>query len=178
MKRVLAMLMCLAGGALFLLGLLFLVGAGGAGHRYAIAVVALGAGAALLGFGVRGFRAADADSPEQILAEVLELARHGNGEVSELEVCAALGRRASLVPPVLAKLVEEKLCERRAKDGSTFYLFADLQPRLFVKKCRYCGAELSIASQAPKCPRCGGELASAVARHAVSADAYKMDETP
>ena len=176
MKRTLSVLLCCTGGALLLLGLLFLVGAAGQGSRFAVALVALVAGAALLGFGIKWFRAADADSPEQVLADLLEAARKRNGEVSELDVGAALGRRAVLAAPLLDKLGAAKLCERRDKDGGRFWLFPDLQPRLFVKKCRFCGAESSIASQAPKCPRCGGDIADAVARRAVSDGAYKMDE--
>jgi len=176
MKRLFSVLFVVAGAILFLFGLLFVVGAGGQGTRYAIAAVGLAAGAVLLGFGIRWFRAADLDSPEQVLAEILEAARKRNGEISELELVAALGRRASLVPPVIEKLLAEKLCERQAKDGATFYLFRDLQPRLFVRECRFCGAQLSIASAAVKCPRCGGEVSSAVARSALSDGAYKMDE--
>ena len=176
MKRLLAVLFVTLGGALLLLGLLFVVGAGGQIHRYLIAAAGLAVGAVLVGFGVRWFRAAEADAPEQVLAQILAAAGKKNGELSELELLAALGKRAVLAPPILEKLLAEKLCERQAKEGATFWLFRDLQPRLFVRKCEFCGAEMSIASAATKCPRCGGEVASAVARRAVSDGAYKMDE--
>jgi Zn finger protein HypA/HybF involved in hydrogenase expression len=176
MKRLFSALFCIAGAVLFLLGLLFLVGAAGQGSRYAIALAGLVSGAVLLGFGIRWFRAADADSPEQVLADLLEAARKRNGEITDLDIGAALGRRAPLAAPVLEKLVAEKLCERRERDGARYYVLPDLQPRLFVRKCRFCGAESSIASQATKCPRCGGDVASAVERHAVSDGAYKMDD--
>jgi Zn finger protein HypA/HybF involved in hydrogenase expression len=176
MKRALSVLLVVVGVALLLLGLIFFAGAAGLSSRYVFAAVSLAAGAALAGFGVRWFRAADADAPEQVLAEILEAARRRNGEVAELEVVAALGRRAPLAPPILEKLVQEKLCERKSREGATYYLFRDLQPRLFVRKCEFCAAEMSIASTATKCPRCGGAVASAVARRAVSDGAYRMDE--
>jgi len=135
MKRVGGILLVIVGGALFLLGLLFVVGAGGKEVRYLIGGVGLAAGAAGLGLGIRMFKSAEAWSPDQILAEILDLARQRNGEISEAEVYARLGRRAERAPPVLGKLVNARLCQRNAKDGSTWYVFKDLQPRLFVKRC-------------------------------------------
>ncbi len=173
MKRGIGVLLAVGGGALFLLGLLFVVGAKGEGSRYLVGAVGLAAGAVALGFGIRWFRAADADSPEQVLAELLAAAGRRNGELSELEIGAALGRRAALAAPILDTLVAQRLCERK---GSS-YVFKDLQPRLFVRKCQYCGAETSIASQATRCPRCGGAIGTAAERRDVGADgAYRMDE--
>ncbi len=176
MKRLLSIVFLLAGGALFLLGLLFVVGAGGEARRLLIAAVSLGAGAVLVGFGVRWFRAAESDSPEQVLADLLDAARRRHGEISELEVGAALGRRAPLAGPVVEKLLAQTLCERRTKDGTSYLVFKDLQPRLFLRRCEYCGAEMSIASVAEKCPKCGGAVGTSVARKGVSSDTYNMDE--
>lgn len=177
MKRILSVLFVVAGGVLFLFGLLFLVGASGHGSRYLVGAVGLAAGAVLLGFGIRWFRAADADSPEQVLTELLEAARKRNGELSELEIGAALGRRAALAAPLLEKLVAQRLCERKAAGAGVSYVFKDLQPRLFVRKCQFCGTETSIASQADKCPRCGGVFAASAERKDVGdGGAYRMDE--
>lgn len=177
MKRLLAVIFVVAGVALFALGLLFFVGAKGQASRLGVAAVGLGAGAVLVGFGVRWFRAADADSPEQVLVELLDAARKANGELSELAIGAALGRRAPLAAPVLERLVAERLCERTSRDGGTWYLFKDLQPRLFVRRCEFCGAEMSIASRAVKCPRCGGAIGTGVAKRSPGGDgAYRMDE--
>jgi len=54
------------GVALMLLGLLFLAGAAGQVRRLAVAGVSLVLGAASAGYGVRGWRAAEASSPEAI----------------------------------------------------------------------------------------------------------------
>lgn len=173
MKRGLGIVLALAGGVLFLFGLLFVVGAKGEGSRYAVGALGLGAGAVLLGFGIKWFRAADADSPAQILSELLAAAGKKNGELSELEIGAALGKRAALALPILDRLVAQRLCEKKA--GA--YVFKDLQPRLFVRKCQFCGAETSIASDATKCPRCGGDVGTTSERKDVGAEgAYRMDE--
>lgn len=176
MKRILSIFLLLGGVGTLLLGMLFIIGAGGQAHRYVVGLVGLGAGVAAIGFGIRWFRAAEADSPEQVLADLLEAARRKSGEISELELVAALGKRARLAPKILERLVAEGLCERRRRDEATYYVFRDLQPRLFVRRCQFCGAEQSIASDATKCPRCGGAVASAVERRALSDGAYRMDE--
>ncbi|HEY3452709.1 MAG TPA: hypothetical protein VGK67_40565 [Myxococcales bacterium] len=173
MKRGVGVVLAIGGGMLFLLGLLFVVGAAGQGSRYLVGAVGLGAGAVLLGFGIRWFRAADADAPEQILAELLAAAGRRNGELSEMEIGAALGKRAALAVPLLEKLVAQHLCERQ---GSA-YVFKDLQPKLFVRKCQFCGAETSIASLATKCPRCGGDIDTRAERKDVGeGGVYRMDE--
>lgn len=177
MKRLLSILFVLAGGVFFLLGLLFVVGAKGVASRMAIGVIGLGAGAVLVGFGIRWFRAADADSPEQVLADLLEAARRRNGELSQLEIGAALGRRAALAGPILDRLVADRLCERKPAGAGVSFVFKDLQPKLFVRKCSYCGAEASIVSELPKCTRCGAPVATSHERKDVGEDgAYRMDE--
>ena len=60
MKCVRSIMLVVAGGALSLLGLLFVVGAGGQGTRYLIGGVGLVAGAVSLGLGIRLFKSADA----------------------------------------------------------------------------------------------------------------------
>ncbi|MGC4113733.1 MAG: hypothetical protein QM765_03545 [Myxococcales bacterium] len=174
MKRGVGVVLAVGGGLLFLLGLLFVVGAKGEGSRYAVGALGLGAGAVLLGFGIRWFRAGDADAPEQVLAELLAAAGKRNGELSEMEIGAALGRRAALALPILETLVRQRLCEKKGAG----YVFKDLQPKLFVRKCQFCGAETSIASQATKCPRCGGNIGTTSERKDVGgADGtYRMDE--
>ena len=89
---------------------------------------------------------------------------------------ALLGRRAERAPPVLSKLVSARLCERNVKDESTWYVFKDLQPRLFVKRCQYCSTEISIASAVRRCPHCGGTFAKQVEAQSLSGGEYKMDE--
>lgn len=175
MKTLGALALTLAGAAFFLLGLLFVV-AGGQVHRYFVGAVGLAAGAVLLGLGIRLFKQAEASSPDQVLAELLDLARRRNGELSEDEVFATLGSRAEVGRAVLARLVSARRCEARAADGGTFYVFKSLQPRLFVTRCEYCAAEVSIASEARKCPRCGGSLKTQVEARSVSGAEYRMDE--
>lgn len=176
MKRLIAAALTLLGIGLVLFGLLFMVGAGGRAHRYLIAVVSLAMGGALAGLGVRMFRQADSSSPEQLRADILELARREDGEVSEADVMAALGRRSIGAPAVLEAMVGEGLCERTRKQGATYYLFRQLQPRLLVRRCEYCNAELPLEQQITECPNCGGTLKTQVETRSLAGDHYSMDE--
>jgi len=177
MKRLFSVLAVLVGVALVAFGLLFLVGAGGRLYRYVIAAVSLALGGVLVGVGVRLFKQAEAASPAQLRAEILELARREDGEVSEGEVLAALGRRAGGAPAVLQALVREGICERRLVKGATYYRFAQLQPRLMVLRCEYCNAELPLSEKVSECPNCGGTVKTQVESRALSSgDLYGMDE--
>jgi hypothetical protein len=175
-KRLGSVVFVLLGVGLVLLGLLFLMAAGGRPARYAVAVVCLALGGALAGVGVRLFKTAEAASPEQLRAEILALARQRNGELSEGDVLAALGRRATGAAAVLAALEAEHRCERRLKEGATYFTFPELQVRMVVRRCEYCKTEVSIAADATTCPTCGGTLKTQVERKALSGDAYSMDE--
>jgi predicted RNA-binding Zn-ribbon protein involved in translation (DUF1610 family) len=176
MKRLGAVVLVLLGTGLMLLGLLFLMGAAGRGHRYAVAAAGLGGGAVLVGAGVRLFKSAEAASPEQLRAEILELARRRSGELAWSDVEAALGRRAEGARRALAALEEEGLCRRQDKAGASFWVFEDLQPRLLVVRCQFCQAELSPGAAAKQCPNCGGTLETRVERRSFSDGDYKMDE--
>jgi hypothetical protein len=178
MKRLSSVLLTVLGVGLVLLGLLFLIGAGGRGYRYLIAVISLAVGGALAGLGIRLFKQADAASPAQLRADILELARREDGEISEGEVLAALGRRAVGAPAVLAAMVGEGLCERKTVKGAPYFVFAELQPRLMVRRCEYCKTELPLAEDLTECPNCGGTIKTQVESRSLSKgdDVYSMDE--
>lgn len=178
MKRVLGVLLVVLGVSLVLLGLVFIMGAAGKLHRYVVAVVCLGLGGASAGLGVRLFRQADAASPEQLRAEILALARREDGEVAAAEIAAALGRRAAAADAVMQDLVEQGVCERRSSRGGDDYVFAALQPRLMVRRCQFCEAELPLQGELTRCPGCGGTIATRRETRSVAgaADVYRMDE--
>ncbi len=161
---------------LMLAGLLFLVGAAGRGVRYLVAALGLGLGAALIGLGVRGWKSAEAATPERIRADILALAARRNGEVSEADIVSALGERAGRAPAALQALEAAQACERRVKDGATYFVFRSLQPRLLVRRCAYCEAEMELAAEVTKCPRCGGSLETHVEARSVAGGTYRMDE--
>ena len=165
----------LLGICLLGLGLLFLMGAGGQGHRYLIGVVALALGSALVGLGVWIFKRSRSRSPEQMEAEILALAKREDGEVSLSEIAALLGDRFDRATPLLARLVELGVCQPQEKDNQPYYLFPHLQPRLMVIRCEFCQAELPLNEPVEQCPRCGGSVASKVESRAASDDSYSMD---
>ena len=177
MKRIFAVLLTVVGISLVLLGLLFMLGAAGRIYRYVVAVVCLALGGALAGLGVRFFKQAEAASPEQLRAELLKLARRRNGEISEADVAAALGRRAPAAETELAAMVEQGLCRRRHAEGAVYYLFEELQPRLVVRRCEFCKAELPLESEITECPNCGGTIKTQVESRSLSGgDHYSMDD--
>jgi predicted RNA-binding Zn-ribbon protein involved in translation (DUF1610 family) len=178
MKRLSSVLLTVLGVCLVLLGLLFLIGAGGRGYRYLIAVISLALGGALAGLGIRLFKQADAASPAQLRADILALAKREDGEISEGEVMAGLGRRAAGAPAVLAAMVDEGLCEQRTIKGAPYFVFRELQPRLMVRRCEYCNAELPLAGEVTECPNCGGTIKTQVESRSLSKgeDVYSMDD--
>ena len=179
MKRATGVLLTAAGVMLILLGLLFLIGAGGQARRVVIGAAGLGLGGITAGYGLRRYRLADAESPEQLRAEVMALAASRSGEISEDDIRARLGRRFAHARPVLDRLVQEGRSQRRVDNGALFYVFEELQPRLAHLVCEYCDAELPISAETSTCPSCGGTIKTQVARHAISGDDYfSMDNEP
>ncbi len=178
MKHLGGIAMVLVGVGLVALGLIFLLGAAGQGSRYAVAVVGLALGGVLAGLGVRLVKVAEAASPEQLRAEILAQARARNGEISEADVEAALGRRAVGAAAVLAGLEGDGRCSRhRSEDGAEYFVFAELQPRLMVRRCEYCRAELPLQQELAQCPNCGGTFKTDVeSRSLAGEDLYEMDE--
>jgi len=176
MRRLAGALLTAAGVALILFGLLFLVGAAGQARRIVVAMVGLGLGGAAAGLGIRLFRQAAAASPNQVRADILDLARRRSGEVALGDISAALGRRADVAREVVEALVAEGACTRHARSGSEYLLFRDLQPRLVERRCEYCEAELPLNQELEKCPNCGGTIATRVASRSLGeGEHYSMD---
>ncbi|MBW2527666.1 MAG: hypothetical protein JRI23_26020 [Deltaproteobacteria bacterium] len=176
MKKVSAIVLSALGIGGILMGLLFLVGSAGKGYRLAAAAVMLVVGAALTALGVRFGRQANAVTPERLRLELLALAKRSDGEVAEAEIAAAFGDRAVAASEELAAMVRAGICRERLAGGATYYLFPELQPRLVVRRCEYCQAELPLDDDVTECPRCGGTVDTRRETRAVSGDdLYSMD---
>lgn len=171
------LLTCL-GVLLVALGLLFLVGSAGQASRYLVALVGLGLGAVLAGLGLRLVRGARALDPDTFQAEILALAQERSGELSEDDLRAALGTRWPEARPILDGLRAAGTCRFKDHEGSNFWVFPDLQARLSVRRCPYCGAEVPLESQASSCPGCGGALQTGVERVGLTEEDgfYGMDD--
>jgi hypothetical protein len=171
------MLLASLGVAMLLLGLLFLVGSAGQARRLAVAAVSLALGAVAAGLGVRTFRRAAALDPDRLEADILALARRGNGEVAETELAAILGDRFEAAQPVLDSLLAAGTCRRQVRAGTVYLLFPALQPRLQIRRCEYCGAELPVVDQVTRCPACGGAVKVEVVQRSLAAgEVYAMDD--
>ncbi|MBI5160772.1 MAG: hypothetical protein HY996_05075 [Micrococcales bacterium] len=176
MKRGLAFALVGVGVLLVALGLLFLVGAAGQTSRLVVAGAGLVVGAACAAIGVAMHRRADAESPETLRAAILDLARQKNGEVSRADVAAALGARMPKAEPVLDELVRNGVCKATDRDGHPYLVFESMQPRLVIKKCRFCTYEAPLGDDRATCPNCGGALDTVrTARSVSGGDAYGMD---
>lgn len=177
MKRLGAVILVLVGIGLIGLGLLFLIGAGGKPYRYAIGAAGLALGAVAVGFGVRLFKQANQLLPDYIRAEILVLAERHNGEISEPDLMAALGARWPNALEPLSQLLSQAVCRKRVVDGADYYVFEDLQPRLTVRRCEFCDAEIPLDDTLTSCPNCGGTIKTAVEKVSLSKDeSYSMDE--
>jgi hypothetical protein len=175
MKRLFLVGLAVCGVGLAGLGLLFLIGSAGRAHRLAIAAISLAAGAVCLGFGLRGLRALSRLDPGAVRAEILAEARRRSGSVSESDLAASLGARWGVGRDVLAMLASEDVCRRHVEASGTFYLFPGLQPRLAVRRCEYCSAELPLEGAVATCPKCGGAVKLGVERLTLREDDYRMD---
>jgi hypothetical protein len=177
MKRVVGAVAVSFGVIFLLIGLLFLVGSAGQARRLAVAAIALAGGAVLTGQGIRSFKRAEAESPEQLRAEILSLARERNGEVAESEVAARLGDRFAAARAVIDGMATAGELDRRSTAGVSFLIFPALQPRLMTRKCEYCGAELPISKEVTTCPSCGGTVTERVVRRSMAAgESFAMDD--
>lgn len=177
MRRVGIFLLVGLGVALIAVGLLFLVGSAGKAYRFVVAAAGMALGAVVTGFGVRAFRRLRAESPEQLRADILALARRRSGELSAGDLQASLGRRAALAEPVLARLVTEGVAQRVQREADAWYVFEGLQPRLKVRSCEHCSLELPISDDQEHCPSCGGALriTAKVSSVAAGEELYGMD---
>ena len=166
------------GVLLMALGLLFLVGAGGQAQRYAIGAVALALGAVAAGFGLRFVRQAEAARPERLREQILALAKERAGELSADDLTAALGPLARLGEEELQRMARDgNVVDERRDDGRRFYVFADLQPRLTLRRCAFCRKEIALEAETTTCPHCGGAVERHVERVSLTDDdAYHMDD--
>jgi hypothetical protein len=174
MRKVAAVVLVLVGVASCLLGLLFLVGSAGESRRLVVAALGLGLGVGLGALGARTYRRALALAPEQLVGEILEVAKRHAGDLPEPAFLAAFAGRTRAAEQVLGGLLRAGTCTRQPRGESVSYVFPELQPRLLLRRCQYCQAELPPASDAVQCPRCGGTL-KMEQEHVPDAGDYRMD---
>ena len=168
MRRFGAVLAVAVGAVAAGLGLLFLVGSEGEARRLLVAAIGLVGGAVLVGIGVRLWKAAESLSPARLRLEILEAAKREDGEISASELQATLGARSAPAEVVLERMVGEGRCQRHQKSGAVYYVFPELQPRLALRRCEYCDAELPLSAELSSCPSCGGAIRTGVAQRSLS----------
>ncbi len=180
MKRLVGLLCMTIGAALGALGLLFLIGAGGQLRRVAIGGVLVAVAGVSAFYGSRRLRAARSESPAILTAELLAIARRASGVVTEAQFVAQLGDRASLGLELLSDMVSRGHCRHEVRAGALAFVFPELEPRLVLRRCRFCGYESPLAGavSGDACPKCGAELAleRAATTGGTAVDEYGMDD--
>ncbi len=176
-RRIPAVTGVVVGTVLILFGLLFLVGSAGKARRLAVAGIALALGGVTAGLGGRAWNRAEELLPERLEAAILELAKREDGEVGQEEIEAHLGWRAPHAREVLDRMILDGTCRRVARSGTFHFVFPEIQPRLVLLVCSYCGAEHPLSSAIQTCPKCGGPVErKVVARSLAEGAVFAMDE--
>ncbi len=177
MKRIFSVILVLMGLGLVVLGLLFLIGSAAKTYRLAIGAVSLALGAVCLGYGVRLFRQANKLLPDYISAEILKLAKRKKGEISEADLMAMLGSRWTHAREPLQQMLSSGTCKKRRKNDAVYYIFEAMLPRIAIRRCEFCGAELPLDENLTSCPNCGGTIKTKVESLSLEqADVFSMDE--
>ncbi len=176
MKQLFSVAAVASGALLGLLGLLFLIGSAGQPRRLAVAGVALAMGAGLVWLGMRASRAARRVSAAVIVPELVVLARHGSGVITEADIVASLGERSPRALELLHEMLRRGDCRRDRRDGVPVYVFPEFETRILLRRCSFCGFEVPLAGgpNIDTCPQCGGTYET---REGAVDDggAYRMD---
>ncbi len=155
----LSILLGLASVGSFLLGLLFLVGSAGQPHRLAVGAVGLALAGVFAGIALKLWKSSQMSSPERIRQDLLALASGKGGQLSEADVVAAFGTRAGAAMRALHDALASGHAQRMPVAGVTRYVFPELQPALWVRRCQHCAWEAPLSSSVSSCERCGAPVA-------------------
>jgi DNA-directed RNA polymerase subunit RPC12/RpoP len=69
-------------------------------------------------------------------------------------------------------------CRHELRGELMVFVFPELEPRLMMRRCPYCGHESSLSSavSGERCPRCGADPRIGETRTDASSGDYRMDE--
>ena len=157
------------------LGLIFFIGSHGIGSRLAAAGILGTAGVIMFVIGVIMFRRGSRFSPAGIRKELLRLARMNNGELTEEAIIGTLGT-SDTVNVQLAALVREGVASERMRDNRKLYVIENVQMKMVLKKCPYCGNDYPVRDDIERCPTCGGDLKLHRTALALNEKKFSMDE--
>lgn len=161
-----------------LLGLLFLLAASsGAVHRLWVGLIAIALGGLAGWYARRLWRRGQSLSPNILRHDILALAQRHSGEFSHSELGAQFAERVDAAHALLMVMTEAGDCRVVDKQGVPHYLFEALLPRIALRRCQFCQAELPLDSTLSACPQCGGTIQSGAVRVSTAdADFFAMDE--
>jgi hypothetical protein len=158
MKRFASIIAIIAAIPLLVFGLIFLIAAATSPGRFAVAVVLLLFGGALLVWAVLTLRRLAEISPEALATGIVDLARRLGGEVTVAQVEAEFHIPSEMALGALERLRGHGDCQREQRADHDVYLFKSVMPAKAIKRCPYCGSEFAVKSAMRQCPNCGANL--------------------
>ncbi len=158
MRRTGMILLLLAAGLIFGLGLLFLCAAVEEPRRLPLSLILLVAGGGLAFWSGRQLRRTHDLAPERLAERITALARAHQGEVTLPQVIADLGVPRDEALAALDQLQRQGACHRDFQGEREVYVFPELVPAKVERRCPYCGARFSVKEPIYTCPNCGGTI--------------------
>jgi DNA-directed RNA polymerase subunit RPC12/RpoP len=159
MNRTISFILLILAVVLLTVGMIFLCAASGNSTRLLVAIACLILGAGLAAWAGTSLRRLREQSPEQLSARIVALARAGgHGEISLVQVVAELKVPTEAAQAALDLLQSKGEAVREARQDRQVYVFPGLQEVRYIRRCSHCGTEYSIKTPLSECPRCGGQV--------------------
>ncbi|HOT77594.1 MAG TPA: zinc ribbon domain-containing protein [Candidatus Wallbacteria bacterium] len=156
-KKTVYYIMIAAGAAFILLGLLFLIASMTNPARMNIAAVSGFIGAALMYFSFSAIAHINFNSPDNLAALILKIARKNNGYFTAAEVIARLNITAEKFDEVIDYMLRGRMASEETRDGAIVYK-TDSAGSTVKRKCEFCGSEFNVRDSLTSCPSCGGNV--------------------
>lgn len=143
----------------FLLGALFLLAASASSpHRLIVGLFAIGLAGIAAWAGRLQWQRSKTLQPAHLRQEILALAQKNDGVVESTAIEATFGPRSVEAHAEIQRMSAEALCRLSNEDRAVRFLFDSLIPRIAMRHCPFCQAELPLDSTLVVCPQCGGTL--------------------
>jgi biotin operon repressor len=156
MKKLIAIILFIAGGVCCALFLLFLMA--GSSYIGSIGLPALLVGIICLVLGFRLNASHDENTPATIDKAVVTLAAQKNGIMSPDIITAELGYSRTQALESLDRLQGRGSCHVELKESGHVWFFSQVKAKKMVRKCSFCGRNYPVSEPVTKCPNCGGDV--------------------
>lgn len=156
MKKIIAILLFVVGGASVALFLLFLMA--GSSYLGSIGLPFLAVGIISLVFAANMNRSHDQNTPTAIDQSVTTLASQKNGMATPDLIVAELGYTRTQALESLDRLQSKGSCRIELKESGQVWVFDSVKAKKMIRKCAFCGRKYPVSEPVTKCPNCGGQV--------------------